>query len=74
MVSFYPNTLVHLGEGNLEITLVFEMETKFNHIQLLSERRVVRLVSWWFQVGQEQVQEQEQALVLVLVLYFVRPS
>lgn len=42
---FYPNILVHLGKGNLEITLMFEMETKFNYIALLPERRVVRLVS-----------------------------
>lgn len=42
---FYPNILVHLGKGNLEITLMFEMETKFNYIVLLPERHVVRLVS-----------------------------
>lgn len=42
---FSPNILVHLGKGNLEITLMFEMETKFNYVVLLSERLVVRLVS-----------------------------
>lgn len=43
--AFWPNILVHLEKGNLEITLMFEMETKFNYIVLLPERHVVRLVS-----------------------------
>lgn len=37
-----PNMLVRLEEGNLEITLLFEMDTKFNYIARLPERRVVR--------------------------------
>lgn len=37
-----PNMLVRLEEGNLEITLLFEMDTKFNYIARLPERRMVR--------------------------------
>lgn len=37
-----PNMLVRLEEGNLEITLFLEMDTKFNYIARLPERRVVR--------------------------------
>lgn len=34
---FYPNTPIHLVEGNLEITFIFEMETKHNYRVFLPE-------------------------------------